>query len=346
VARLIINLKFCSANSQSRLAPIYAGVSMKKVPYFLMVVCLAGGLAACGGGSSGGGGEPDNTTEDRDPEGTTIVNTEPLQGLWVISSDVESMTTFNNGELEFEKGEVTKVFQITSTDVQGEIEIKECSGNFWDSGEVISFSEAGNVYDGSTGAFVFTEPRILFSADDDNEEQFGATIVSNTEIIFSPYEVKLSLEDGMENISGAASNTVANKVHDSTELALGRIADNGEDFEILCAEVLKLEVRADSYDGRLVLEATVLTAHGVNYLDENGKTKLLASDSLIFNSDDTTESKRQAYIGPNRDERKYFDGSEVEFTVYDDLTFSGRLVNSEDPGEVTFNGDIQQIDVN
>ena len=85
---------------------------------------------------------------------------------------------------------------------------------------------------------MFTEPRILFFADDDNEEQFDATIVSNTEITFSPYELKLPLEKGVKNISGTASNTVANKVHDSTELGLGRVSDNGEDFEILCAEVI------------------------------------------------------------------------------------------------------------
>jgi len=69
-------------------------------------------------------GEPGDTTEYRDSEGTAIANTKPIQVLWVISPDVESLATFENDELEFEKGEMIKVFQITSTDVQGEIEIK------------------------------------------------------------------------------------------------------------------------------------------------------------------------------------------------------------------------------
>jgi len=60
---------------------------------------------------------------------------------------------------------------------------------------------------------------------------------------------------------------------------------------------------------------------------------------------DTKQSTKHAYIGPNRDERKYFDDNEVEFTLYADLTFTGSLVDSENPVEVSFNSDIQQIGV-
>ena len=359
---------------------------MKKLPYFLMVVCLVGGLAACGGGSSGGEPAGDTTddggtTDDGDTTGdrgvvdeitsycssdsnvtagnvvsvcgtsldsaiatarekSALVNSESLEGLWVISSDFESEALFNN-EVQLEQGQVLTVFQIASTEVEDEIEIIECSGDFWGSGEVISFADEGNDYDGSTGKFVLTEPQILLYADAgadagaDAEEQFDATIVSNTEITFSPYTLHPPSVAGVKYISGTANNIVANKVRDSAQSGLGRISYNTEDFDILCAQVVASETRTGSAQGDLVSREIGFIADGVDFLDANKKTRLLISELL-----DGTGQSKYAYIGPNKYEREIFYDSDVVLSVYDDLTFSGSLGSL-----VTFDGDIKNFEV-
>ncbi len=353
---------------------------MTKVPYFLMVACLAGGLAACGGGSSGGdpvdagdGGDPVDAGDgggpfDRDVdevvqcvpsildqskslisdedsarwqgmvstayESSKTVANESLDGLWVIFSEADTCETSSAEGGLYEQDQVMNVFQINTTSNDNEIEIKDCSGGYWESGELINLTENGNSYDGTSGSFQMTETRVLPIAN--SNEEVSVTIVNNTELHVEGRDFAEPASSTALNFYGRLGNTVGYKVRSQTGASLGSINYKSDEYDILCAKLIQAGVESLT-SASIVAQGIVLTADAVTDTGSGNAVSSRIRLSVSHSIDGQSTPQKEAFIGAGASDRESFMGDLVDLKLDADLSFSGSLGGSP----VIFTGDIK-----
>lgn len=327
----------------------------------VVFACLTTGLVACGGG--GGGGTSPVATSDplpvRDigpycePASASLLNVDDnerwesmksaacatsetldgsnLTGLWAVFSNVDMTATTPDGNNVHEQIRALKVFQINKLESEPDssgvtpnnIEIKECSSGFWDSGEVVNLDATENSYSGSSGTFLMTETRVRPISLSSNEVL--VSVVNNRKLSISNYVAETddsSLSSGVAYASavGAGTNVVAYKIGATGDRGVGSLINGNQINDIQCM-LMAFSAVEQVGSGIILAQEEGFLAWSVNTTTTK-KESLLISSSINQAMVNTLEAQLKV-SGESPEE--FFGEDNVQYDINADISASGNL---------------------
>lgn len=327
---------------------------------------LTTGLVACGGG---GGSSPVATSDPvRDPRDLTpycapasvsLLSAESnerwenmkraacatsetldgsnLTGLWAVFSNVDITAITSDGNNVHEQIRALKVFQINELESEPDsngvtpnnIEIKDCSSGFWDSGEVVNLDATENSYSGSNGTFLMAETDVLpISLSSLTSKAVSVSVVNNRKLSISSYPVKTDNSSAGSGIAyasaaGVGSNVVAYKVDATADRGIGSITNGTETNDIQC--MLMAFSAVEQVDSGIILAGEEgIKAEYVNAATEK-KDKLLIFSSTNQAMVNTLGAQLLVSQVEGDSSEELFSADSIQYDINENISASGSL---------------------